>query len=189
MDDRFSQPVRDILCAAGWFDGRKVSLDQIPLPEEYSLFPKAEEVVLEFGGLHFGESRRGVNCAASDVEIMPLAGGGLGSHIKRYEPVIQTRLYPLGHLQGRHCLLIIDELGRIYLINSSLIRRARKLRPFARAIATWCQDRSPRTGRWLGAGRRSRGTTLRKKRREGQFEGSGVFAVRELWLGPKTPDP
>ncbi len=122
MDDRFSRPVRDILRAGGWFEGRTVSIDTIALPDEFVLFPKAEQVLLEFGELRFGESRRGVNCAASDIQIYPRAGGNLGSHIKRYEAVLQARLYPIGYVQGGRMIFTSHGRVPITLFNSASTR-------------------------------------------------------------------
>jgi hypothetical protein len=125
LAQRFSQPVLKMLLESGWSEGRRVSISSIPLPDEFSLFAKAEQVLTEFGGLKIGESGRGVNRSASDVEIRPLAGTGLAQELKKYEPLIDASLYPIGYVENRHCTLLIDNLGRVYLINGWLIRRAR----------------------------------------------------------------
>jgi len=124
LNARFSKYVHEILVDAGWFEGREVSLNSIKLPIEYSLFPKAEVVLVEFGGLRIGEQRRGINFGADNITIQPFDGARNAPDFAKYEPVVQSKLYAVGYIGGRHCSVLIDEEGRVYYSNGYLIRRA-----------------------------------------------------------------
>ena len=119
--DRFSPPVLDILRRAGWFDGRRVAV--VPSPG-IRLFPKAHEVLAEFGGLRMGKCGAGMECATSDVQIEPGLATHLTSELHEAERSLNTRLFPLGEVHRGHGYLIIDEYGRTYLLSD-------KLSPFA----------------------------------------------------------
>jgi hypothetical protein len=139
MDERFSIPVVDILRAGGWFDGRNVSGD-FDLPSEFAVFPKALDVLSEFGHLHFGECGPGIDCATSDVEINPSAAIHLASDLKDQERILNTRLYPLGEVHRRHGYVLIDEHGRTYLLGDELSRFAST---FDRALELLLLGRKP----------------------------------------------
>jgi len=119
MTDRFLEPVVDILQAGGWMEGRNVSY-RACVPAEFVLFPKAEEVLSEFAGLHLGNCGPGIDCATSDVEIDPSAASHLVSDLLKFEGILNARLFPLGEVHRAHGYLVIDEYGRTYLLNDEL---------------------------------------------------------------------
>lgn len=121
--DRFCPLVSDILSKSGWFAGRDVSRSVSP-PPQFDLFPKAEEVLKEFGDLRFGACGAGIDFATSDVVIDPGLAIDLKEELDRYEQTVETKLYPLGEVHRGHGYLLIDEQGRTYLLSD-------KLAPFA----------------------------------------------------------
>ena len=126
MDNQFSESVEAILHAAGWYPGRKVdALSGIVSP--FTLFSAAEEVLTEFGGLHFGSCGPGTDCAASDVEIRADFTNHLAPELIRYEQSLNTRLFPIGFFQHGHGYLIIDSDGSIYVLSAM----SGEFRPFA----------------------------------------------------------
>jgi len=118
--DSFSPLVADILRRSGWFEGRDVSRSLSP-PPRFALFPKAEEVLKEFGGLRFGTCGPGVDFAASDLVIDPGLAIHLKEELKDYERAAGSRLYPLGEVHRGYGYLVIDELGRTYLLSDELV--------------------------------------------------------------------
>lgn len=119
MSNRFSPQVESALKAAGWFEGRRVDLDKSSLGA-LSLFNKAEDVLNEFGGLHFGNCGPGIDCATSDVKIDPSVAVHLAPELRTYASARSTRLFPLGEVHRGHGYLVIDEAGNIYLLSDVL---------------------------------------------------------------------
>lgn len=117
--DSLSTAVTAILERAGWHEGRDVPLPLLA-PGGPTLFPVAEAVLREFGGLRFGHCGAGVDFATSDVVIDP----GLAVHLKAeldgYGRPLGTRLFPLGEVHRGHGYLVIDEQGRAYLLSDEL---------------------------------------------------------------------
>jgi len=113
MADRFSEAVTKMLLKAGWTEGRKV--DPVHgLSEPSAVFPKAEEILTEFRGLHVGKCGAGVDFARSDVEFEPDLS--LLAELKEHEASTGARLFPLGEAVRGHIYLIVDERGEIYLL-------------------------------------------------------------------------
>jgi hypothetical protein len=117
MASGFSPSVLELLRKAGWFEGREVP---ISLPVELQPFATARRVLIEFGGLHIGYCGAGVDCATSDVEIDPTLAMHVLPELRAYERSINRRLFPLGEVHLGHGFLIIDELGRTYLLSDEL---------------------------------------------------------------------
>jgi hypothetical protein len=117
MVDRFAMPVLDILRRAGWFEGRNIA---VAPPPQFFLFPKANDVLAEFGGLHIGQCGSGIECATSDVQIEPSLATHLSSELNGAEQSLNVRLFPLGEVHRGHGYLIIDEYGRTYLLSDEL---------------------------------------------------------------------
>lgn len=114
-----SSAVAAILERAGWYEGRDVPLPLFA-PDGLTLFPVAEAVLGEFGGLRFGKCGAGVDFTTSDVVIDP----GLAVHLKAelddLGRFLGTRLFPLGEVHRGHGFLVIDEQGRTYLLSDEL---------------------------------------------------------------------
>jgi hypothetical protein len=117
--DRFSPLVADVLRKSGWFAGRDVSQSFFS-PPEFALFPEAEEVLKEFGGLRLGSCGAGVDFATSDVVIDPGLATHLKEELKGYEHSVKAKLFPLGEVHRGHGYLVIDEQGRVYLLSDEL---------------------------------------------------------------------
>jgi SUKH-3 immunity protein len=119
MTARFSPSVLEILQSAGWFEGRNVK----PCGESswpFALFAKAQGVLSEFNGLHFGKCGPGIDFATSDVEIDPNLALHLAPELRAYETSRGTRLFPLGEVHRGHGFLVIDEQGNMYLLSDEL---------------------------------------------------------------------
>jgi hypothetical protein len=119
VTESFSPAVVDLLRRAGWQEGRIVA-NALLAPGQFALFPRAQEVLAEFGGLHVGECGSGIDCATSDVQIDPRLCVHLAAELKSLEEALKTRLYPLGEVHRGHGYLILDELGRTYLLSDEL---------------------------------------------------------------------
>jgi hypothetical protein len=124
MNDRFTEAVSEILRSGGWFEGRSVRVVATSMPPDFAMFSQARAVLAEFGGLHFGQSGRGINCATNDVDITTRATNHVVSDLKKYTEILRVRLYPIGHVQLEHWFLVIDEIGRVYILNDRLFRLA-----------------------------------------------------------------
>jgi hypothetical protein len=111
MNSRFPDKVRDSLLASGWTPGRSAPLGD--LPSDFVLFPAAESVLREFGGLRVGGVGPGQECATSDLLVQPAAGEGLSDHTGLTTPN-GTMLFPMGEFHHGHGYLLIDERGAIY---------------------------------------------------------------------------
>jgi hypothetical protein len=120
MENKFSQATKEILRKAGWFGGRNVTQTLAPAIQ-LELFPKAQEVLSEFGGLHIGECGPGIDCATSDVNISPDLCVHLTNELKDRSVRIGKRLFPLGEVHRGHGFLVIDEDGRTYLLSDELV--------------------------------------------------------------------
>ncbi|MCG3134805.1 MAG: hypothetical protein HMLKMBBP_02187 [Planctomycetes bacterium] len=114
-----SPAVRRILRSAGWTDGRRIDLgpwQAFPV----SPFPAAQAVLTEFGGLHFGSTGPGIDCARSDVDLTPSWPNRRFTGYPDLERSIGQRLYPLGETHRANMELLIDESGRVYELQDDL---------------------------------------------------------------------
>lgn len=112
MNSRFPATVLERLARAGWAPGRSVPLPK-DLPADFPLFPAAEAVLREFGGLHIGSVEPGQECATSDLSVSPASAAGSSAHTGLATST-GSRLYPLGEFHHGHALLLMDEDGAIY---------------------------------------------------------------------------
>jgi hypothetical protein len=101
------------LFLAGWRP-RRNRLRQLRLPISMELFPAAERVLAEFGGLTFGSR-------TEHIALDPAWGEAFADEIKAYASLIGARLYPIGVMehQDRHYILI-DERGVVYTLIDQL---------------------------------------------------------------------
>lgn len=106
-----------ILRDAGWHENRNLN-PALSIPSQFTPFPRALEVLAEFGGLRFGSCGAGIECATSDVYFEPNKARHLVSQLRSFEGILLTRLAPLGELDGGHAYLIIDEEGRMYVLSA-----------------------------------------------------------------------
>lgn len=113
----FPQSVARVLEEAGWHESRNV-IHSPELPSESNLFQFAKEVLSEFGGLRIGASGEGIDCAKSEIIIDPKYLTYFNSELKEFESILQTRLVPVGELDGGHGYLVIDEEGRTYILSA-----------------------------------------------------------------------
>lgn len=111
---RFSDEVVNLLRLAGWYEGRASGLDVISLPWDFEIFPVAESVLREFGGLKIGSVGTGLNTARSDVEILPDSGAGMAESFPYISGLPDGRLYPIGMFHHKHCIMFILETGEMY---------------------------------------------------------------------------
>jgi hypothetical protein len=119
METRFSHEAEEILRKAGWLNGRKATQAAAPAIQ-LDLFPKAQEVLSEFGGLHIGECGPGIDCATSDVNISPDLCVHLDQELTEHSRRIGKKLFPLGEVHRGHGYLVIDEDGKAYLLSDEL---------------------------------------------------------------------
>ena len=123
MLNEFSEEAKVILRKTGWFEGRKVA-QAVPTLINLELFPKAQEVLSEFGGLHIGDCGPGVDCATSDVNISPDLCVHLAQELKERSKGIGRKLFPLGDVHRGNGYLVIDEDGKTYLLSDALVLHA-----------------------------------------------------------------
>src|SRR6185295_15236607 len=119
-DQRFSPEVEAILRRAGWFEGRRFDLaiyDTFPMKPHAA----AREVLSEFGGLHIGETGRGIDCARSDVDLRPEWTDRSFEGYEELDAAVGSVLYPLGETHRQNAYLLIDERGRVYEVMDDLM--------------------------------------------------------------------
>lgn len=124
--ERFSNTVELTLKDAGWFAGRNVN-DQV---EEWSrnlhfdgfeIFPAAERVLAEFGGLIVTQDAPGLSCAREPFSVVPTLAAGEADRFGEFATHLKTRLYPLGEAAGGNCFLAIAENGEVFLIMDDIL--------------------------------------------------------------------
>lgn len=116
---QFSSLTEQALRKAGWYPGRavddKVEIWDAALSREgFTMFPSARKALLQFGQLDVRVSGPGLECAREPFEIDPLKGVGEKGYFDELAAALGAQLYPLGEACGGHCLLAIDENGRVF---------------------------------------------------------------------------
>jgi hypothetical protein len=107
MKPRFDDVVQKALQQAGWFPKRDISAqvsawaESLRQSDRMEIFPEAERILQEFGGLTIGAQGPGVTCAKGAVLFDPLTAQGEGERLSLYEGSAHTRLYPLGEERGQ----------------------------------------------------------------------------------------
>lgn len=117
--ERFSKKIEKSLLDAGWFPGRSV-LAQIQLPRKFELFHAAARVLDEFAGLHVGETGPGIDNAKLSFYIDAMKGEFADERFLPFAASINSKLYPLGEVDGDNFYLAIDEKGRVFLAMDDL---------------------------------------------------------------------
>lgn len=120
---RFSAEIVHILEQGRWYEGRTLPFS-LPHELQSELFPAAERILREFGGLHVGRAGSGIDMARSDIEFDPYAAAHLVPELREHGLKLQQRLFPLAQFCNAHFYVIIDGRGRIYMLNDELLRLA-----------------------------------------------------------------
>jgi hypothetical protein len=118
---RFSNTVELTLRDAGWFPGRNMGNQVGEWTRELSsdgfeIFPEAEKVLLEFGGLNVTQDAPGVNCAREPFQVAPILAAGEADRFEEFAEYLKTQLYPLGEACGGHGFLAIGKSGKVFLL-------------------------------------------------------------------------
>ena len=108
-EKRFSPAVEKILRAGGWREGRDVPLSSLSLSCEYQIFPEAEKILREFGGLSFGVAGRGIDTWTQKITVDPRSGDLGYSNISSFKDV-----YPIGSRDRGNVFIYVDRDGMIY---------------------------------------------------------------------------
>jgi hypothetical protein len=117
--ERFSNTVELTLKDAGWFAGRNVN-DQVRewnselRSDGFEVFPEAERVLSEFGGVSVNQEAPGVNCAREPFSVVPTLAAGEGDRFREFADYLKTKLYPLGEASGGNYFLAIGENGQVF---------------------------------------------------------------------------
>ena len=127
---RFSQFSKKVLEDSGWYEGRCVRdlfdkwMSDPDIKNKFTIFPIAEKVLLEFGGIHIDQHGPGISCARSPFEIDPTLCIGEDDRFDEFGEEIKSRLFPLGEAVGGHLFLAIDESGRVFLLMQEIMFEA-----------------------------------------------------------------
>ena len=119
---RFSVQVENILKQAGWYPGRQIGdlvaswKTTLVVSDGFEMFPSAERVLLEFGGLSVKQEGPGETCAVEPFTLDPTIAAYEGDRFRDFATLLNTRLYPLGEASGGHLFLAVGENGHIYLL-------------------------------------------------------------------------
>jgi hypothetical protein len=120
MKVRFTSSVEDRLRKAGWYPGRKVPhlvsnwKVELSKSDRWTMFPKAEEALTEFGGLFVESSGVPLDFRPAAFYVDPSRLIYESECFKTFEAQIGRRLYPLGELDSGIDFIGIDEKGWIY---------------------------------------------------------------------------
>lgn len=116
------------LRAAGWKPDRcERELVQrwrtkLEYPGGFQMFPAAERILEEFGGLQASKDGPGRTCARGSFEINAELGWGEEDRFGAFSDFVDGRLFPIGEIDHGHAFLGVDESGVVYLIGDWLSR-------------------------------------------------------------------
>lgn len=82
----------------------------------FEMFPTAEKILLEFGGLAVDESGSGETCAQESFVIDPTLAAYDEELFRYFSSLVKTRLYPLGEVDNGHNYWAIGENEYVYLL-------------------------------------------------------------------------
>jgi hypothetical protein len=121
MKPRFDNVVQKTLQQAGWFPRREISAqvsawaESLRQSDSLEIFPEAERILREFGGLTIGAQGPGVTCAKGLALFDPLSAQGEGERLSVYAEAASTKLYPLGEELGQSgWWFVVGEDRRVY---------------------------------------------------------------------------
>lgn len=127
MAVRFSTPVYNRLCKAGWYEGRQVPKLAFPwidalIQTGYRPSQYGQKVLLEFGGIEIPEEKPGINCATMPFWMNPEES--LYDQIEvyqYYERWLGKSLFPVGEVFGGESFLAVSEDEKVYYVGAWLI--------------------------------------------------------------------
>jgi hypothetical protein len=122
---RFPDEVSEVLRAAGWAPGRRVSDEQLQdwsaQLEGFVMSEAAAQALREFGGLSVDQRGPGLECARAAFEIDPVLALYENDRFDLYRDEYGVELFPLGEAAGSHYFLAIDPAGRTYLVMDDIL--------------------------------------------------------------------
>jgi hypothetical protein len=119
--ERFSKTVDLTLRDVGWFPSRNLG-DQVGewaselRSDGFEIFPEAERVLAEFGGLDVDQDAPGLNCAREPFRLVPTLAAGEADRFAEFAEYLKTTLYPLGEATWGNYFLAIGESGQVFLL-------------------------------------------------------------------------
>ena len=125
MPDVSAHPVTAALRAAGWREGRDCVASLLEwksslAAEGFEMFPAAEAVLREFGGLKVVNRGPGEELARSSFEVDPSLASGERDRFAAFEAPLGKRLFPLGEVDEGHAFLACADDGKIYMLGDRL---------------------------------------------------------------------
>lgn len=119
---KFPIQVQSVLTVAGWFPGRRVEsslaqwIEQLVHQGRFRIFPIAQKVLLEFGGLRI--ERVGVVSKYIDVlvDLNPLLAQYEEDRFSEHSMYLGENIFPLGEAFNGNVFLAISESGKIFSI-------------------------------------------------------------------------
>jgi|SRR5215212_2566067 len=122
---RFSAKTENTLQRAGWYPGRQVpdklaSWKDNEMLAHFEMFPTAERILLEFGGLRVDESGPGETCAQEPFVVDPTVAAYEQELCRYFSTLVNTRLYPLGEVDNGHNYWAIGENNQVYLLMNDI---------------------------------------------------------------------
>jgi hypothetical protein len=84
--------------------------------EGLQIHAAAAEFLAEFGGLSVDVSGPGIDRAREPFSFFPTSCTGEGDRISEWGTELGKRFYPLGETNRREFLIVMDEVGEIYLM-------------------------------------------------------------------------
>ncbi|MCK8499503.1 SUKH-3 domain-containing protein [Myxococcus fulvus] len=115
-----SEIAKQRLSAAGWTPGRDVSgklskwVHTLREKGGFEVFPAAERVLREFGGLSVEQRGPGVTSARESFSLDPLLGVNGRRMFGRYAEFLGVSLYPLGTAFAGDMYLVVAEDDRVF---------------------------------------------------------------------------
>lgn len=126
---KFNKTTKLLLEKAGWFPGRKISMEELKLP--YHDYPQfVVDFLKEYGNLYGVCLEQSYTAVINEFNLEPemphdkLIGD---NDYPYYSNIIGRKLFPLGghYPDGHH--ICCDHIGRVYVIGESLAYRGENL--------------------------------------------------------------
>ena len=117
MNDADLRPSPDalaVLTTAGWSPERSADVSEWLanlVRDGTAVFPQAETILRQFGGLHVDHAGFG-GPSAQDFDVNPAHWYGMRDEVEEIERVLDTRVCPLGETSGAAMLALLED-GRV----------------------------------------------------------------------------